>query len=120
LVGLGSANRGRDLRVTPYVLTKTVRETGLPEFNEDVEVGGDLKFGVTNGLTLDLTVNPDFAQAEADVQQVNLTQFPQFFPEKRDFFLENSGLFYIGDAARNTRVALLSTQEFASPAGRVG
>jgi hypothetical protein len=106
LVGLGSANRGRDLRVTPYVLTKTVRETGLSEFDEKADVGGDLKFGVTNGLTLDLTVNPDFAQAEADVQQVNLTQFPQFFPEKRDFFLENSGLFYIGDAARNTRVSL--------------
>ena len=49
-------------------------------------------------------MNPDFAQVEADVQQVNLTQFSQFFPEKREFFLENSGLFYVGDAARNNRV----------------
>ena len=57
-------------------------------------------------FTLDLTVNPDFAQVEADVQQVNLTQFSQFFPEKRDFFLENSGLFYVGDAARNNRITV--------------
>ena len=62
------------------------------------------KYGVTPSLTLDLTVNPDFAQVEADEQQVNLTQFSQFFPEKRDFFLENSGIFYVGDAARNNRV----------------
>ena len=49
-------------------------------------------------------MNPDFAQVEADEQQVNLTQFSQFFPEKREFFLENSGIFYVGDAARNNRV----------------
>jgi hypothetical protein len=106
LVGLGTASGGRDLRITPYAATRTARETGLSEFNEEADFGGDLKWGVTNGLTLDLTVNPDFAQAEADVQQVNLTQFPQFFPEKRDFFLENSGVFYVGDAARNTRISL--------------
>src|SRR4030095_13404913 len=67
-------------------------------------VGADLKYGLTGGLTLDVTAHPEFAQAEADEQQVNLTQFSQFFPEKRDFFLENSGLFYVGDAARNNRV----------------
>ena len=59
---------------------------------------------LTPGLTLDLTLNPDFGQAEADEQQVNLTQFSQCFPEKRDFFLENSGVFYVGYAARNNRV----------------
>ena len=69
-----------------------------------IDVGVDIKAAVTSGLTMDLTVNPDFGQAEADEQQVNLTQFSQFFPEKRDFFLENSGVFYVGDAARNNRV----------------
>ena len=47
-------------------------------------------------LTLDLTVNTDFAQVEADEQQVNLTRFPLFFPEKRPFFLENAQLFQLG------------------------
>ena len=50
---------------------------------------------MTSGLTLDVTVNTDFAQAEVDEQQVNLTRFPLFFPEKRDFFLENSGQFTV-------------------------
>ncbi len=105
LVGFDSVVGGRDLRITPYILARTVRETGGPAFDEQADVGGDLKYGLTDGLTLDVTANPDFAQAEADVQQVNLTQFSQFFPEKRDFFLENSGLFYIGDTPRNTRLA---------------
>jgi len=105
LVGLNSIRRSRNLRATPYVLGRTVRQVGGLSFEEKVDGGVDVKYGVTNGLTLDVTVNPDFAQAEADEQQVNLTQFSQFFPEKRDFFLENSGLFYIGDTPRNTRIA---------------
>ena len=104
LTGLGSVKRGLDLRITPYVSGKTVRETGGAAFDENADAGVDFKFGLTDGLTLDVTVNPDFAQVEADVQQVNLTQFSQFFPEKREFFLENSGLFYIGDTPRNRRV----------------
>ena len=66
--------------------------------------GLDAKYGVTPSLTLDVTVKPDFAQAEADEQQVNLTQFSLFFPEKREFFLENSGMFYFGDIPRESRV----------------
>jgi hypothetical protein len=57
----------------------------------------DIKYGITRSLTLDGTANPDFSQVEADVLQVNLTQFSQFYPEKREFFLENSGIFYVGD-----------------------
>jgi Domain of unknown function (DUF5916)/Carbohydrate family 9 binding domain-like len=105
LTDLREVRRGRDIRLTPYLLGRTVRETGGTAFDQDVQAGVDAKFGVTNGLTLDATVNPDFAQVEVDVQQVNLTQFNQFFPEKRDFFLENSGIFYIGDTPRNRRVA---------------
>ena len=58
--------------------------------------GVDVKYGLTPSLTLDLTYNTDFAQVEVDVQQVNLTRFNLFFPEKRSFFLENSGLFVVG------------------------
>jgi len=58
-----------------------------------VDVGLDLKYGLTNNLTLDVTVNTDFAQVEADDQQVNLTRFSLFFPEKRSFFLERASNF---------------------------
>src|SRR5207302_3696344 len=55
--------------------------------------GIDAKYGITSTMTLDLTVNTDFAQVEIDEQQVNLTRFSLFFPEKRDFFLEGQGIF---------------------------
>ncbi|MHB1223342.1 MAG: carbohydrate binding family 9 domain-containing protein [Gemmatimonadaceae bacterium] len=111
LVGLNGATGGRDLRIKPYVAASTVRETGGIDYSQKADVGADLKYGVTPGLTLDVTANPDFAQAEADEQQVNLTQFSQFFPEKREFFLENSGIFYVGDAARNNRTTLAPTAD---------
>lgn len=104
LVGLPSAHAGRNLRVKPYAAARTVRDTGGDAFSETVDVGVDVKYGITPALTLDVTANPDFAQVEADEQQVNLTQFSQFFPEQREFFLENSGIFYIGDAAVASRV----------------
>lgn len=100
LSGLRATATARDLRLKPYVAGRTTRDVGGPAFASTAETGADLKVGVTNSLTLDATVNPDFAQVEADEQQVNLTQFSQFFPEKREFFLENSGIFYVGDAAR--------------------
>ena len=64
--------------------------------NGDFDAGLDVKYGVTTGLTLDATVNTDFSQVEADEQQVNLTRFSVLFPEKREFFLENSGIFQFG------------------------
>ena len=111
LEGLPDASGGRDLRVKPYALGGAVRETGGTDFARQSEVGLDVKYRLTEGLTLDVTANPDFAQVEADEQRVNLTQFSLFFQEKREFFLENSGLFYVGDAARNTRVRLTPTPD---------
>ncbi len=64
------------------------------------KAGLDAKVGVTPALTTDLTLNTDFAQVEADQQVINLTRFPTFFPEKREFFLESSGLFDIGTPER--------------------
>ena len=111
LQGLPTGVKGRDLRVKPFGLAGTVRETGGESFEKKLEVGVDIKYGLTRGLTLDVTANPDFAQVEADEQKVNLTQFSLFFEEKREFFLENSGLFYVGDAARNNRIRLTPTPD---------
>jgi len=105
LVGLPNVDPGRNLRVKPFAVASTTRATGGGAFDGSADVGLDLKYGVTPALTLDLTVNPDFAQVEADEQQVNLTRFSLFYPEKREFFLENSGVFYFGDIPRNQRNA---------------
>jgi hypothetical protein len=111
LAGLQVGAAGRDIRVKPYVLQNTVRDVGGSRFDNKFDAGVDLKLAVTRGLTLDGTVRPDFAQVEADEQQVNLTQFTQFFPEKREAFLENSGIFYVGDAARLNRVYVPATPD---------
>lgn len=66
-----------------------------------LEIGGDLKYNLTSNLTLDLTANTDFAQVEADDQQVNLTRFSLFFPEKRQFFQERSSIFEVGTGLQN-------------------
>ena len=86
--------RQRNLQLTPYVLSSA--RDYVEGSTDDSEFGMDLKYGVTPSLTLDLTVNTDFAQVEADDQQINLDRFSLFFPEKRPFFLENSGLFRVG------------------------
>ena len=89
----------RTLQLTPYVLGESnSRGDDTLADEEDRELGIDLKYGITPSLTLDLTYNTDFAQVEADVQQINLDRFNLFFPEKRPFFLENAGLFSIGVA----------------------
>ena len=91
----------RKLYVTPYVLggyevTNELNnnETGYTK-NEEFqrEIGGDIKFSISNNLTADFTINTDFAQAEADDQLVNLTRFSLFFPEKRQFFQERAAVF---------------------------
>jgi len=104
LGGLPNANQGINLRLKPWVAANSTREVGGRAFDHGQHVGLDAKYGVTPSLTLDATVKPDFAQAEADEQQVNLTQFSLYFPEKREFFLENSGMFYFGDIPRESRV----------------
>jgi hypothetical protein len=111
LRGLPDMAPGRNIRVKPFVLGGAVRPLGGDGFAWDRSAGVDVKVGLTPSLTLDATINPDFAQAEADEQQVNLTQFSLFFPEKREFFLENSGVFYFGDIPRNQR----QTSRFRPP-----
>ena len=96
LVGLQVPSGSRNLEVKPYALAGVSTDnTVIPRVTNDPNgrVGGDLKYGVTQNITADLTVNTDFAQVEVDEQQVNLTRFSLFFPEKRDFFLEGQGTF---------------------------
>jgi hypothetical protein len=112
LTGLGDVSQGHNLRIKPWVGGNSTRAVGGGEFDPASHAGLDVKYGVTPSLTLDVTVKPDFAQAEADEQQVNLTQFSLFFPEKREFFLENSGMFYFGDIPRESR---LGNARFAPP-----
>ncbi len=95
--------------IAPYMLTGHQFQNELndsdTEFirNSDlkVEAGLDLKYSFTSNLTMDVTVNPDFAQVEADDQQVNLTRFSLFFPEKRLFFQERSSVFDVNTGGPN-------------------
>ncbi len=93
--GLLGIEPGNNLRVKPYALASASRGAGRANAG-DFDAGFDVKYGVTSGLTWDFTVNTDFSQVEADEQQINLTRFSLFFPEKREFFLENSGVFQFG------------------------
>jgi hypothetical protein len=102
LVGLQGIPSPKRLEVVPYTAGATEfsqAEEGNPFATgrqTDVRVGGDLKYGLTSGLTLDATVNPDFGQVEADAAEVNLTEFESFFPERRPFFIEGTDLFRFG------------------------
>jgi hypothetical protein len=87
----------RNFKIVPYAVSSANRNfTPGATTDVDGDIGLDAKFGVTPSLNLDVTVNTDFAQVEVDTQQINLTRFNLRFPEKRPFFLENSGLFTIG------------------------
>ena len=99
LLGLKLPPSPRLVEIKPYVVGDLVSDhTVTPAVSNDPsgDYGLDVKYGITSNITADLTYKTDFAQVEADNQQVNLTRFSLFFPEKRDFFLENQGLFNFG------------------------
>ena len=103
LHGLKAVKRKRLFQVKPYVLPGTTRNFvaagDAAGEKRTFEAGADVRYGLTSNLALDVSYNTDFAQVEADQEQVNLTQFSQFFPEKREFFLEGAQLFDFGEAA---------------------
>jgi hypothetical protein len=99
IVGLEIPPGARNLEVKPYAISNIRSDlNAIPRVSNDLSAafGVDAKYGITRNLMADLTVNTDFAQVEADEQQVNLTRFNLFFPEKREFFLENQGTFSFG------------------------
>jgi hypothetical protein len=95
LEGLAPTRRGGSLQFIPYV-SADARRDGGGDSDLKPEVGGDMKVALGANASLDLTYNTNFAQVEADDQQTNLTRFSLFFPEKREFFLENALLFEFG------------------------
>ena len=106
IVGLEVPPQGRNLELKPYGISAVnTNRQATPAFSNDLtgDAGFDVKYGLTKGLTADVTYNTDFAQVEEDEQQVNLTRFSLFFPEKRDFFLEGQGIFNFGPPTRENQ-----------------
>ena len=102
LLGIEAPVRRASLDLKPYVNSSLSSDLNAnPRVSNDgrAAVGFDAKYAVTQNLAADVTVNTDFAQVEADQQQINLTRFSLFFPEKREFFLENQGTFAFGGVA---------------------
>ena len=96
--GIENADPGGRIKLKPFGVTGITGEG--EERAGTADVGLDAKVSLGSNLNLDVTVNTDFAQVEADEQQVNLTRFELFFPEQREFFLENAGLFQVGETTR--------------------
>jgi hypothetical protein len=98
LTGLQLPARGLNLGLKPFgtATASTSFDAGVRHSDDDTEAGLDVRWGIARGLSLDLTYNTDFAETEVDDLRVNLTRFSLFFPEKREFFLENAGIFEFG------------------------
>ncbi len=96
LDGISGIAAARNIQIIPYGLLGGTRSRGISGTESELEGGADVKISVASSLSLDLTYNTNFAQVEADDQQVNLTRFSLFLPEKREFFLENAQLFNFG------------------------
>ena len=112
LEGLDGIRPGRNLSFKPYVLAANPSGVDLQGAPNEFDAGVDFKVGLTPGVSLDLTLNTDFSQVEVDQQQVNLTRFSLFFPEKREFFLENAGVFQFGDQGQFTQRTGVSNRDF--------
>ncbi|HBH61767.1 MAG TPA: hypothetical protein DDX85_08535, partial [Nitrospiraceae bacterium] len=119
LVGLKNINQRKKFSVKPYGLLQHKKRTlsdGEKDTSMSFDAGLDIKYVILPNLIADLTINPDFAQVEADEQKINVTRFPLFFPEKREFFLEGSGYFDFGLRAKvqpyfSRRIGLASGDE---------
>jgi len=120
LRGLQGLSLGLDLKLKPFVLAGPRRRDLSASSTTTTwarDVGLDARYGVTAGLNLDVTVNTDFAQVEVDDQQVNLTRFGLFFPEKRDFFLEASNFFTMGTGGAFTSTPVQTDLFFSRKIG---
>ncbi len=93
LSGLKGLKQGIGLELTPYILGKISHDDNANDTDGEFETGGEVRYRITPNLQASLSYNTDFAETEVDSRRVNLTRFPLFFPEKRDFFLEDSGIF---------------------------
>src|SRR2546429_6334398 len=92
LRGIHDIGSGRPFIAKPYGLARYDKQTGQAPLSP-LTAGVDIKYGLSSSLLLNLTGNTDFADAEVDLQPFNITPFKVYLPEKRDFFLENAGVF---------------------------
>lgn len=95
LTGLTGISQGIGLEVVPYGITRNTKTNvdAGSETSTTADAGLDVNYSITPSLKASITVNTDFAEAEVDQRQVNLTRFPLFFPEQRDFFLEGANTY---------------------------
>ena len=100
LEGIRGVQPGRNIRFKPFATANASSRAGISD--QDADGGFDAKIGLGTNLVLDGTYRTDFSQVETDAQQINLTRFNLFFPEKREFFLENQGAFLIGPPPTGT------------------
>jgi len=109
LIGLGELVQGRGLSLKPYMSIKSDWDKDrYPDRNNSHDEGLDVYKSITSNLNAVLTYNTDFAETEVDARQINLTRFPLFFPEKRSFFLEGSGIFDFGVGMRRNFIPFFS------------
>lgn len=94
LTNLGTS--GGRFQFVPYAIARDSRDVENDPY-DNADLGGDLKINLTSDLVADLTVHTDFAEVEADQQQINTERYKLFYPEQRQFFLEGANLFYFGD-----------------------
>ncbi len=103
LTGLYGLKQGRGLDISPYAISKYQKDYDANDSDLLGEFGLDVRYRLTPSLTALASVNTDFAETETDIRQVNFTRFPLFFPEKRQFFLEDSGIFGFGGGESSRR-----------------
>ncbi|MBT8486900.1 MAG: carbohydrate binding family 9 domain-containing protein [Phycisphaerales bacterium] len=101
LEGIRDLNQGVGLDIKPFGVVTVKRDHDENRGGIDIDGGLDAFYKLTPAMTLSLTVNTDFAETEVDERRINLTRFPLFFPEKRDFFLQDTGIFDFGGIRRN-------------------
>ena len=101
LTGIHDIRQGVGLDVVPFLTTNWTNDRVVPDKAVESDPGLDAFYRITPSLTLSMTVNTDFAETEVDERQVNLTRFPLFFPERRDFFLQDAGVFEFADLGRD-------------------
>ena len=94
LTGIENIRPSRHLELIPYAMGRTTLNSETDLWGN---LGGDVQYGITSGVTLNATVNPDFGQVEADPATLNLSAYEEFFEERRPFFVKGASIFNFGD-----------------------
>ncbi len=115
LRGIRGIEQGLGLEFTPYLITKFRDQRELDDTDLLMDIGGDLRYRITPNLSLSLSYNTDFAETEIDRPQINLSRFKIKYPEKRNFFLQEAGIFNFGRNSGGRRSGPRSSSKDAEP-----